>query len=513
MSGIGIVVPAINSAALAAISDPNTREVLRAVADGISVRNGDIGTGDHKFLTAADFAGGGAIAAKAAESITKIITNNVEKPGSVMQSLADALQDRILSSPWWLEMFSRIRLIDAPDTVPGSIAYLLLSEAKARHASVTTETQARQEATVSIGQRIDWTTAAIGETAAAVRTETIARATQNDAMAGQITNLAATTNGNVAAIQNEMNARTNNDNALVDAINTMWARVGNNAALVQSGTQIVVNNVGSVATKYDQLQAVVNDPVTGLVSKAAALRQEMTVTNTTINGLKGKWSVKLDLNGYVSGFSLNSGVTTGGKQESMFLVLADVFAIGAPGRPDIVPFAIDAKTGLVAIRGDLVATGSINGRHLQAKTINIDTSGIIDDLTVQTFHIGNNAVTVPLYMTGYSGQWFGAGSMRQVGAINAYYPDTVSIVALVTWQTFCAEENTNTRAEIRVSGFGTIMAQSDSAVANFTSSHCGSGKTTLGKGNYTLELWIGNDWGSGSAQLRSWSCTLLGVMK
>jgi hypothetical protein len=46
------VIPGIPVGALSAIDDINTREVLRAVVDGLHVRNGMVGNGDERFITA-----------------------------------------------------------------------------------------------------------------------------------------------------------------------------------------------------------------------------------------------------------------------------------------------------------------------------------------------------------------------------------------------------------------------------------------------------------------------------
>ncbi len=505
------VVSGVSSQDLAAINDPHVRRVMQSLADMMAVRNGDVGNGDNAFLTRADLREDERIRTDIAQSIANSLLTD-KRPNSPLQQLGEDLRNSILNSPWWKDMFTRIELLQAPDTVVGSIAYNLLREAKARQASVTEEKTQRQTATESLGQKITYVTAAVGDNAAAIRNEQTARVTANEAMALQLNNMGAKLAGNVAGLQEEKNLRVNADNVVAQALNTIWGRMGGNEALVQSGTQLVMNNVGSVVTKFEQLQATVNDPVTGLVAKSAALRQEMTVTNDKIKGLSGKWGVKLDLNGYVSGVSLNAETTSGGQSSSMFIVLADKFAVGAPGVPGRVPFSIDAKKGLISIDGNLVATNSIDaGEKLIAKTITA-ASGVIDDFAVKTLHIGLNAVTIPISMGNYSGASISAGRRINIGSIAADYPDMVTVVAIVTWQTSGGGENTNTSVEIEANGarFG---AQSDSVIANFTSSHVAMAKTTLSQGRQTFTLWFGNDWSSGSYVLQNWSVVFLGVMR
>jgi len=76
--------------------------------------------------------------------------------------------------------------------------------------------------------------------------------------------------------------------------------------------------------------------------------------------------VKLDANNQVCGFGLYNGDTS-----SSFVVSADKFAVMATsGEGDpIVPFVIDTETGLVAISGNLLVTGSITGTKIAAGTV------------------------------------------------------------------------------------------------------------------------------------------------
>lgn len=48
------IIPGIPMAALEAVSDRNARDVLRAIVDGLSVRNNQVGSGDERFITARD---------------------------------------------------------------------------------------------------------------------------------------------------------------------------------------------------------------------------------------------------------------------------------------------------------------------------------------------------------------------------------------------------------------------------------------------------------------------------
>jgi hypothetical protein len=136
-------------------------------------------------------------------------------------------------------------------------------------------------------------------------------------------------NDTQALITEERNVRTNSDNALASAVNTLWSTVGDNSALVQSGAEGIVNNVGAVATRWDQVQTAITDPDTGLPISSAAIREEATVTADKVGTLEGQYTVKIDLNGYVSGFGLAS-TASNASPTSDFIVRADTFSIVNP---------------------------------------------------------------------------------------------------------------------------------------------------------------------------------------
>ena len=550
-------VPSISSSAINAVQDPQVRGVLRAIADNFSVRNGDVGSGDDKFLTLADLRGGPTGWTKTAAAITNALapamTAAAKTPGSDMQAFANTIVNNLMGTAAWQQMFSAIQLINAPDNVAGSAAYNLLQEAQARTTAITTVQTTVTKTADQLASSVTTLTAQINQNAAAISqaASTAANATSalaslvntlaatvagntaaitqaentaanaTSALASQVNGLSATTAQNTAAINNEANARTGSDNALANAINSIWAQVGNGQALVSSGSNVSVNYTGSTASAFQQLQATVNDPVTGLLASYAALSQQASVTNSAITGLQGQWGVKVDLNGYVTGVSLNSGVNPAGQSQSQFIVLANTFAIGMPGKPGIVPFIVDANTGTLAISGNFIAKGSITGDSLQANSITA-TNGVIGTAAITTLMIGDNQVTVPASTAGVgpAGAYTGSASymMTQIAAatINVSYPSMpvntpVSIV--VTWQTNAPQAGGNSRVEVHMDG-QVVLAQSDTAPAGLTTSHVASAVVVAPPGNHSFTLWFANDWpGGGTWSLGRWSMTVIGVMR
>lgn len=163
---------------------------------------------------------------------------------------------------------------------------------------------------------------------------------------------------NEALITHESSARVNSDNAVVDAISTMWAAMGDNSLLIQSGANGLVNNAGATAEKWDQVQVAIRDPETGEIISSSAVREDASVAVNKAGELEGKYSVKVDLNGYVSGFGLMS-TANNSNPLSDFTVRADRFAIGSPSGPGIspaVPFIVKTTSETMA-DGTVIAPG------------------------------------------------------------------------------------------------------------------------------------------------------------
>jgi hypothetical protein len=90
----------------------------------------------------------------------------------------------------------------------------------------------------------------------------------------------------------------------------------------------------------------------------------------SINGLNAQYTVKINNNGYVSGYGLASTVANG-TPTSTFIVLADSFAVVTPGVTPKVPFVAGVVNGVsgVGINGQLLVDGSIYANVIAGNTI------------------------------------------------------------------------------------------------------------------------------------------------
>ena len=254
----------------------------------------------------------------------------------------------------------------------------------ANAAAITQEATARADADSALATTVTnlaaTVTAGDNTNAAAITQEATARANADSAVATTVTNLAATVtsgdNTNSAAISSEQTARANADTALASDITSLTATVTNNnntlAAAVSSEATARANADSAAASSINTVSASVTTEAnaraaadTSEANTRAAADNTITASVTTeataraqADGvLQAKYGVKLNSNGYITGFSQNNDGTTGS-----FKIIADEFKIIDPaasaGTAGTQVF--DITNGVVTINGDLIVTGSLS---------------------------------------------------------------------------------------------------------------------------------------------------------
>lgn len=111
----------------------------------------------------------------------------------------------------------------------------------------------------------------------------------------------------------------------------------------------------ATANKATNLQIKIDDPITGLASTYAAFQQEAQIRAEETGNLFGQYTVKIDLNGYVSGFGLASEAPIDGTPRSDFVVNADSFSVAGTGAEPEIPFIV--RTSGTVIGGQYVPPG------------------------------------------------------------------------------------------------------------------------------------------------------------
>ena len=123
-------------------------------------------------------------------------------------------------------------------------------------------------------------------------------------------------------------------------------------------------------------EAAITDPTTGLIAKTAAAELLLSTHGDTLDNLTSEFMVKLDVNGYISGFGI---VGQTDYSEAVFYV--DKFMIVNPGDEPTQVFVVGEINGsyAVGIHGSLIVDNSILARHLS----------VVDAVITDSAQIGN----------------------------------------------------------------------------------------------------------------------------
>lgn len=239
--------------------------------------------------------------------------------------------------------------------------------------------------------------AKVDEQAAAITAEQTARANADEAIATSVTTLAATASAKnrtyyqdeaptVGLVSGDLWFDTNDGNKAYRWDGSAWGettdtRIATNTAAIQTEATVRANSDMALASEITTLQASVGD-------NTAAIQTEASTRASETGSLFAKYTVKVDLNGYVSGFGLastnNDGVPT-----SEFTIVADRFSI-APVQTD--NSANDGspffhRTTPTTINGVTVPAGTyMKAAYIHDATV---TNAKIADLAVDNAKIAN----------------------------------------------------------------------------------------------------------------------------
>lgn len=144
-------------------------------------------------------------------------------------------------------------------------------------------------------------------------------------------------------------------------------------------TKATVQVVQTTLTKATGDIKSLGERITTAQSTADGNKATVQAHAKSINGLEAQYTVKVDVNGKVVGYGLAT-TPKNGTPESKFIVNADRFGIGAPGKADVFPFTVDTQQNRVGVNGELVVNGKaivdrlnagdIHGDKITANTLN-----------------------------------------------------------------------------------------------------------------------------------------------
>ncbi len=350
----------------------------------------------------------------------------------------DAIADGVLKGSKLIpELQTRIDLIDAPATTIGSVANQVLQEAKARGTDIQNVQTLIKTGNDQLSSTITQLSAVVNNNVAAITNEATARATADSAVASQVSTLAVTVAGNTSAISNEATVRASAISSEALTRSQQIAQYDTNIrSYVQSYTYSQAQSDSTTNQVYTTLRSefkAADDANAGVsaayvqqysYSKAAAdsaiasqvgqvtarldkagggvtVEQGFQAQASVNTGLLGQYTVKIDNNGYVSGFGLAS-TSKNGTPSSEFSIRADSFSMVMPSYPLVRPFTIGAVNGIprVIISSALIGDAAINSAQIGDAVI---TNAKIANAAVGTLTIAGNAVTMMASAQGSGG--------------------------------------------------------------------------------------------------------------
>lgn len=264
-------------------------------------------------------------------------------------------------------------------------------------ATIYQETLVRLTEDEAIVRNLTVQIARIDQNSAAIVAETITRADADSALASSITALGVTVGTNTAAIAAEAVTRADADTAIAATVTSLSSTVGTNTAAIASEAVTRADADTAIAGNVTTITARLNNAGgTGVTVESAFTAQASDIT-----GLKGEYTLKINVNGRISGFGLASGPSG-----SEFAILADRFIVVDPANNATTGYPFQVVGGAVYIRkafiqtitADQITSGSFITSSAQIDN-GIITTAKIGDLQVDTIKIANNALTVPFYVT------------------------------------------------------------------------------------------------------------------
>jgi hypothetical protein len=187
--------------------------------------------------------------------------------------------------------------------------------------------------------------ASIVTLSAAVTSEQAARISGDASLATNINNVIAQRNADYATIVANDQARINGDTALSLQYSALTTSVGTLSTSVTNNNQARIDGDAALASQV----STTNSTVGGLSTTVSQ-------HTSSINGIQGKYGVKIDANGYVTGFGLISS-NNNASPTSTFTVLADNFRVVTPGSNPVSPFYVSG--GVTYIRNVVIDSAAI----------------------------------------------------------------------------------------------------------------------------------------------------------
>lgn len=309
-SAISKGIPGIPLQALDSIQDENARLVLRSIIDGWHVRNGTSGSGDNRFVTAQELTKlSGAVGGLETTVRTLATTGRLVTQSDLSRALND-LHSLVFESRLYKDLSSRVDLIDKPGGIFDRLG--------AAETTLVNEVLARVDGDSGLAKSIETLGLRVGDAETVFSRDIKLLIDADTVINNAITVLGGRVGDAEAGLIEEVKQRVNSDNALQTSITTQFSAVNDTLSLIQRSATTNANTVSALAETLDQLQVSVG-------GNSVALAEESKVRADADGKLFGQYTLRIDVNGRVSGFGLAAD-----ENSSDFIVRTDRFSIVSP---------------------------------------------------------------------------------------------------------------------------------------------------------------------------------------
>lgn len=260
---------------------------------------------------------------------------------------------------------------------------------------VWSETSARIENDSALGQRIDALNVSMNGNTAAISTLNKVVIDADNALSQRIHSLNSDYQGNKASVNNQLSTLSNATSSQASSISGLQTSVNT----AQSTANTAVGKADNAQSTANTANAAVQSEQQARASADSALAQHIDTVQSSvegntasiqtqqrsINGLFAQWTVKVDVNGRISGIGLASD-----NNVSDFAIRADKFYIAPPegtGKGDS-PFMV--LTSSQTINGTVVPAGAyIKSAYIHNGSIDV---AKIADATITSAKIGQGEI-------------------------------------------------------------------------------------------------------------------------
>lgn len=271
----------------------------------------------------------------------------------------------------------------------------------------------------ALSQKTELVSAKVDVNDAKYMREITTLATDTEAITKDVQQISAKTDNNLALINSESTTRADQFSAVSTQVTQVSATAQSaldatvtNKALIQSETQARVTKDGVFAGQINTVQTQAN-------GNLASIQQH----TQSINGLYGQYTLKVDVNGRISGFGLASSNVA-----SAFAINADRFYIVSPDDPNYGDLGFvynsgvstDPETGIVIPKGlylkaAFIKNGSIDTLKIRGQAVTV-MSSIYQQVT--------SGSTVPIQTYTTPNVYLNSGGAQVLVRINFFMFDT-----------------------------------------------------------------------------------------